>query len=450
MASIGIDHPGHESRQRHSHAPGPLRSEVPIISPDPKALSANGARVRLVNLGDSLRLAVVLVPQQGGTFLDQTLELLTTLRQTLARQSFPMTVTIQTVFLRSETDRLECERIFKEQLGAELPLTNYVIQPPCAGEALALEAWAIGGPSVRIERFGPHGLAVSYGNVRWVYCADISPSTSSGGVYDQTTEMLLRCRKALTSAGSDMSQVVRTWLYLGNITEMEGEHQRYYELNRARSDFYHDLRFNCSLLDPNAPRGVYPASTGIGMRGQGMLMSCLALQTKRDDVFLLPLENPQQTPAYAYHPKYSPKSPKFSRAMALVLGNYVTTWISGTASIVNSESLHLGDIARQTEQTIDNIEKLISATNFELHGVKGAGATLQDIAKLRVYIKRPEDYAQCKVVCKNRFGSIPIICAVADVCRSELLVEIEGLSFSRYEGINAPRLFLQGTGKSQK
>jgi enamine deaminase RidA (YjgF/YER057c/UK114 family) len=349
-----------------------------------------------------------------------------------------MTVTMQTVFLRSEADRPECERIFREQMGGELPLTNFVIQPPCGGEALSLEVWAIGGESVRLERFGPHGLAVSYDSVRWVYCAGISPSTSSGGVHDQAMEMLARCRKVLTSAGSDMSQMVRTWFYLGAITELEGDHQRYYELNRARTDFYHDLRFNCSLLDPNAPRGIYPASTGIGMRGQGLGMSCLALQTKRDDVFLLPLENPQQTPAYAYHPKYSPKSPKFSRAMALVLGNYVTTWISGTASIVNSESLHLGDATKQTEQTIDNIEKLIATPNFELHGVKGAGATLRDIAKLRVYLKRPEDYAQCKAVCENRFGSIPILYAVADVCRPELLVEIEGIAFSRYERMRAP------------
>jgi enamine deaminase RidA (YjgF/YER057c/UK114 family) len=136
--------------------------------------------------------------------------------------------------------------------------------------------------------------------------------------------------------------------------------------------------------------------------------------------------------------------------MALILGNYVTTWISGTASIVNSESLHPGDINRQTEQTIDNIEKLIASSNFELHGVKGAGATLRDLAKLRVYLKRPEDYAQCKAVCEHRFGSIPILYAVADVCRPELLVEIEGVAFSRYEGMQAPRAHASHARKRPK
>ena len=118
--------------------------------------------------------------------------------------------------------------------------------------------------------------------------------------------------------------------------------------------------------------------------------------------------------------------------MALVLGNYVTTWVSGTASIVDSESRYLDDPEKQTAQTIDNIERLIAAENFAAHGVKGAGASLRDLAKVRVYIKRAEDLAKCRAVCEQRFGPVPTIYAVADVCRPELLVEIEGVAFSRY------------------
>ena len=47
--------------------------------------------------------------------------------------------------------------------------------------------------------------------------------------------------------------------------------------------------------------------------------------------------------------EHSAQSPKFSRAVALVLGNYVTTWVSGTASIVDSETRYPGDPRRQTE-----------------------------------------------------------------------------------------------------
>ena len=215
--------------------------------------------------------------------------------------------------------------------------------------------------------------------------------------------------------------------------------QRYQELNRARTDFYRGIQFCCSLLGPNAPRGIYPASTGIGMAGSGLVLSCLTLETRRDDVFLMPLENPQQTPAYAYDSTYSPQSPKFSRAMALGLGDYVTTWISGTASIVDSETRHRGDLEKQTEQTIDNIERLIARENFARHGVQGAGARLRDLAKLRVYLKRPEGLAKCRAICERRFGAMRAIYAVADICRPELLVEIEGVAFARLAPTGAPR-----------
>ena len=131
------------------------------------------------------------------------------------------------------------------------------------------------------------------------------------------------------------------------------------------------------------------------------------------------------------------QSPKFSRAVALALGDYLTTWVSGTASIVDAESCHPGDPDKQTEQTLDNIERLIAPENFTAHGLKEAGASLRDLAKVRVYLKRPEDLARCRAVCERRMPGVPAIYAVADICRPELLVEIEGVAFSRYSRAEA-------------
>jgi len=373
----------------------------------------------------------MITPRGRGAFREQAQEVLLAMGTVLSNCPEPMALTVQTVFLKDARDQAECRQLFAEFSGSNLPITNYVLQPPCCGAALALEAWAIGGKSVRVEHFGSRALAVAYDGVRWVYCAGVEPPAALCGVHPQTLDALGRLRAALKQAGSSYEHVVRTWFYLGDITEPEAGDQRYQELNRARTDFYRDIRFHCSSLASNPPRSVYPASTGIGMAGRGLVASCLALETERDDMFLLPLENPQQTPAYAYHAKYSPKSPKFSRAVALGLGDYVTTWVSGTASIVNSESCHLGDPEKQTEQTIDNIERLISAENLAFHGVEGAGASLQDMARIRVYVKRPEDFAIVQSVCRKRFGSIPALYLVADVCRPELLVEIEGVAFCR-------------------
>ena len=424
------------ARSRARVAKTPRGISVPLLSPmvvtDPSSKLAESAGCSSVDLGDSVRLALMITPRSSRTVRDQVREVLSVIRSVLEKQPQPMAVTVQTVFLKNARTRAECEQVFAEFYGPLPPVTNFVLQPPCGGAALAVEAWAIGGKSVRIERFGPQALAVCYDSVRWVYCAGITPPASVRGVYPQTLEALDQLRASLSDAGSSFERVVRTWFYLGGITAPEAGGQRYQELNRARASFYQDIRFHCTSFAPNAPRGVYPASTGIGMAGNGLVASCMALETRRDDVFLFPLENPQQTPAYAYDPHHSPQSPRFSRAVALVLGNYITTWVSGTASIVQSESRHVGDPAKQTAQTIDNIERLISKDNFASHGLKGAGARLQDLAKIRVYLKRPEDLAKCRAVCERRFGSVPAIYAVADICRPELLVEIEGVAFSRF------------------
>ena len=411
-----------------------------MVISEPGTNLTEGASFSLVDLGDSVRLALMVTPHGRDDVPQQVQEVLSGIRTVLEKQPQPMTVTVQTVFLRDARDQGDCERAFEKFYGSELPVTNFVLQPPCCGAALAVEAWAIGGKDVRVEHFGPQALAVSYDSVRWVYCGGVTVGASVRGVYPQALDALTRLRAALAEAGGSFQRVVRTWFYLGGIMEAEAGVRRYQELNRARTDFYHDIHFNGSSLDSGEPCGFYPASTGIGMSGSGLVASCMALETRRDDVFLRSIENPRQTPAYAYAAEHSPQSPKFSRAVALVLGTYVTTWVSGTASIVDSESRHLGDPEKQTAQTIDNIERLISADNFASHSLKGAGASLRDLAKIRVYLKRARDLAKCRRICEQRFGSVPAIYAVADVCRPELLVEIEGVAFSRYSRPEIPRL----------
>jgi enamine deaminase RidA (YjgF/YER057c/UK114 family) len=60
----------------------------------------------------------------------------------------------------------------------------------------------------------------------------------------------------------------------------------------------------------------------------------------------------------------------------------------------------------------------------------GGGATLADLAKMRVYVKRPQDFERCRATCERRLGPVPVIYAHADVCRPDLLVEIEAVAFS--------------------
>ncbi|MBI5799879.1 MAG: dioxygenase [Verrucomicrobia bacterium] len=383
-----------------------------------------------VNLGSLARLALMAVPGSRGSFRNQAEEMFAQAACIVRHQATPLRPTTMMVFLRDVEDEAECRKIIRCRFGDESPVTTFVVQPPCCGAALGMELWALGGPGVKVERFGPHLVAAEADGIRWVHCGDIRGDDAADGPYSESMSGFRLMQEQLALAGVGFDQVVRTWIYLNQITAGEDGLQRYQEFNRARTDVFQGVRFGNKARAAWAPETIYPASTGIGTRGAAITMSCMALDTRRPDVFLMPLENPQQTPAYDYQANYSPLSPKFSRAMAVVQGHFVATLVSGTASIVDSKTCHPGDVVRQTEQTIENIERLIAPENFARHGMAGTGAALGDIAKLRVYVKHAEDYEKCREVCERRLPGAPAIYLHADVCRPDLLVEIEAVAFS--------------------
>ena len=283
---------------------------------------------------------------------------------------------------------------------------------------------------MKIERLSEQLVIARHNGIAFIHGSQVVPDPHSAGCYERSASAFRKMNALLAAAGVGFRQVIRTWLYLGGIVDQEGPTQRYKELNRARTDFYENVRFDAAHVTP-APNGaVYPASTGIGADNRDVLMSCIALATDRKDIKVVPLENPRQVSAYCYSSDYGPKSPKFSRALALTAGDHGTIFISGTASITDSESRHRDNVAAQTEQTLDNIEALIAEDNLRRHGLPGLGASMADLALVRVYIKRPADYEKARAVCRRRLGELPTIYAVADVCRPELLVEIEGIAFS--------------------
>lgn len=376
------------------------------------------------------RVALMVTPDAGGTFRDQAWEAVSTVRAILRQQREPMAVTVQTVFVDDAANVPAARRLFEAYYGEAMPLTLFVVQPPCDGRGLAIEAWAISTNTAQVEYWGPHLVTVSHDGLKWIHASAGALRQGRRTAYEQAAEAFENLSGVLAEAGGSFRDVVRVWLYQGGITEEVDGTERYRELNRARTDFFAKVPFATRPLVAGNGHAVYPASTGIGTLGHGLITTCLALRTERTDVGLLPLENPLQTPAFGYPKHYSAKSPKFSRAMALRVGDHVTTWISGTASIVQSETVHVGDVEGQTEQTLTNIERLIDAANFERLGWSGAGAVLEDLAKVRVYVKRAEDYEKCRAVCERRLGRIPAIYAQADVCRPDLLVEIEGVAFS--------------------
>lgn len=399
-----------------------------------RKVSSDGIGYSVVELNDVRHVFAAAVPRSGESLEEQTHDALRTIEAVTQEEGTRGSIVHQAVFLADASQIENCRRIIKDFYQQELPATTYIPQRPCAGKLVSIEALGIGrgNGQVEIERISEQLVIVRHNGIAWVHCAQVTPQTPSQGVYDRTMNGFVRMRSLFDQVGVRFDQVIRTWLYLGGIVNGNGDLQPYKELNRARSDFYEGIPFLADRLPPGQrPPVVYPASTGIGSDDGEIMMSAIALATQRKDILAMPLENPRQVSAFDYSARYGPKSPKFARAMALSCGTYATIFISGTASITSSETRHLNDVEAQTHETLDNIEALISEENLCRHGLPGLGTTLDSLALARVYIKRQEDYQKTRAVCEARLGELPTIYAVADVCRPELLVEIEGIAFSR-------------------
>ncbi len=395
--------------------------------------SSEGIGYSVVELNDVRHVFASAVPRTGDTLEEQAQDALRTIKEVNHEEGTRGSIVEQAVFMKDIGQMEACRRIMHDFYGDELPATTYIPQPPCQGKLLSIEALGVGRVTegVEIRRLCDRIVVASHSGVSWVHCGQVVPTTEATGVYDRSLSAFENMRQMLGSAGMRFQQVIRTWLYLGDIVGPEGDTQRYKELNRARTDFFKDITFAPVKMPASVNHALYPASTGIGANSRDVVMSCIALATDRDDIVGTPLENPLQTSAFDYSVKYGPKSPKFARAMALSCGPFATIFISGTASITQSETRHVGDVEGQTRQTLDNIEALISEDNLRRHGMPGLGTSLEGLALVRVYIKRQEDYARTRAVCEDRLGELPTVYAVADVCRPELLVEIEGIAFSR-------------------
>ncbi|MDO4569319.1 MAG: Rid family hydrolase [Planctomycetia bacterium] len=391
---------------------------------------------------DVSHLVMIAAPEgdaSSATLEDQLVETHENISRTMAQHAPGGHVLQLTIFLKNYEERSACQKWFRSAYGARLPVCVYIPQPPCDGQHLVIEAtieFPREGGACSLEFVNDRFLVSHHSGASWYYAACQEPSNYERSVYSQSVEMFQSLDRLFSARGVLFENVIRTWLYLGNITEpcfseIEGETQRYKELNRGRTDFFRDIHFFDGMLPVPLPHDVYPASTGIGGVGDTMVMSALAVRfDSPQDGCIVPLENPQQVSAFDYGEEYSLKSPKFARALLAATGESGVIFVSGTASITDSESRFDGDPIAQTELTLENIRILIDESNLAAHGKPGFGVALDEMAMARVYVKRLEDYDAIRSVCERMIPNVPKLYTVADVCRPELLVEIEGIAYA--------------------
>ena len=369
-------------------------------------------------------------PSTADDYAAQIRELLKETFDVLGLQGFHDGVLMLNVFL-ANIGMKELHRQIQKELFPKLDfVTTYIPQTPADGGDVALDLFAVAADKPMDADMSTHrtgrGRVIEWSGVKWCFGGNVLPG-SAINAYRRATSAFINLHASLRSDFS-LDSLVRTWLYQGHLLFPEGDTQRYKELNRARTDFFGNSQFLKQYIPPEYKGKVYPASTGIGADDFDVTMSCCALSTEREDVIVVPLENPRQTSAFDYGEEYSPQSPKFARAMVVAFDDSCLIFVSGTAAITDSESRCIDDPEGQTNVTLDNIAALIDSENLERHGVRGYSCGLQNLESVRVYVKRPSEFERIKAVCQQRLGDVPTLYTIADVCRDELLVEIEGIA----------------------
>ncbi|MEP6959807.1 MAG: hypothetical protein ABI980_13845 [Nitrospirota bacterium] len=163
-----------------------------------------------------------------------------------------------------------------------------------------------------------------------------------------------------------------------------------------------------------------PAGTAVGTISGPLKIHFLAARQAGTHI-----ENPRQVRAYEYPRVYGPRSPSFARATLRpsISGSHLL--IAGTASVVGHVSEHIGEPHQQTLEIIHNLNALITHTE-QLNGVTRGPCYGQ--ALFKIYIRHPEHFATVSDILKEQLPShTQVLYLQGEMCRSELLLEIEGI-----------------------
>jgi len=216
---------------------------------------------------------------------------------------------------------------------------------------------------------------------------------------------------------SDSPHLLRLWNYFPGINADGGGIERYRQFNAGRQQAFIEAR-------RSAFEGS-PAACALGAQTGPLRIYFLAGRTPP-----LAIENPRQVSAYRYPDTYGPRSPTFSRAALADVDGRTALFISGTASIVGHSTVHIGDVRRQTEETMVNIGVV-----RDVAGERAGAPFPAESLCYTIYVRHPADLAVVREVFEQAVGArsraaLGAIYVQADICRADLLVEIEAHGFA--------------------
>ncbi len=309
------------------------------------------------------------------------------------------------VALQSEADTSDALAVIAFA-GEPASSADIYLQLPSLGAKPMAEVWRSHLPLLQGE-YGP--LKYRCNNdllFGWLYldtgdCVDMD--VASYQAYRQILDFITR---------QGYPHLQRIWNYFADINMHQADGLNRYQAfcqgrHRALAEKPHYLQ-------------ELPAATVIGTQTGGMAIYFIAAKEPG-----IGIENPRQVSAFNYPLQYGPQSPSFARALVKRWGQQVHLYISGTASIVGHESRHANDVPGQLDETLNNLGALVEIAR-ENYGM--AIHSPADFSLLKVYLRNADDNEEVSRHLSKAFGSLDnVLLLQGDVCRQELLLEIEGV-----------------------
>lgn len=299
----------------------------------------------------------------------------------------------------------------------------YTVLAQAGYSAVTVELW-LDDASCKTEYLTYNGHRYTRHQSEWgtfVWGLGLHHPNSNAPLQEQADETFGLLSGLLKQEGMSLSDIIRQWNYVPGILTIEQQQdktvQHYQVFNEVRKYWYSNASFE---------KG-YPAATGIGVKAGPFSIDFVSIKPQ-SSVIKKGLCNPKQENAYQYTQQHligdatygkCKNPPLFERAKLLTLGDTSMVIVSGTAAILGQETVGVGDVRKQTEVTITNLLELLTP---EVTGIPST----HRFNYLRVFVKHTEHLDTVKTVCDSYFPTIPITYVVADVCRDNLLMEIEG------------------------
>jgi len=320
--------------------------------------------------------------------------------------------------IRTQILKMREQSLRDSGVNEESPITYIEGNPPW-GEGLAgVQLYAVkpAKPEDKVWTIYDDKIPCGRGWLRngaiFLMLQDVHGIVSCGNLNEQTGQMFDLAKDLLQQQGLTYRDTVRTWIYLSDVLKW------YSKFNKVRNEKYLSYGFIPAKSNGKQTEEIYlPASTGIegsNHHGTAATMDILAIERNQSSkISVVHNAGVKQRSPFRY-------GSAFSRSTTIREGNNKTIYISGTASISeDGRTLGIDNFTEQVKNTIEVVDSLI----------KSEGASVKDICQATVFLKHAEDFPEYQRI-MSRLGleNIPAVCVLADVCRDELLFEIDGIA----------------------